>query len=239
MKSGNMYKTLGLLVVVLALVLIAACTVAPPQTIVQTVEVEKIVTQEVTVVETVEVIKEVPAEAEAPAENPYRPNELFEIVDNLKAATEGQSAPGGAKFVLLTNAVAPFWTAAQTGASRASAEFNVPIMFQAPTAAEKLLQQLSMLETFVNDDFNAITFSAIDREAPADIIKTAVDKGIYVLCTDSDATGSEREMYIGMSDYDAGYAAGEAALEMIGRGKMVGSGRLRDGPECPGPYRGR
>jgi ribose transport system substrate-binding protein len=154
--------------------------------------------------------------------NPYRPTELFAAVDALRAATEGQSAPGDAKFVLLTNAVAPFWTAAQTGASRASAEFNVPIMFQAPTAAEKLLQQLSMLETFVNDNFNAITFSAIDREAPADIIKTAVDKGIYVLCTDSDATGSEREMYIGMSDYDAGYAAGEAALETIGSGKVVG-----------------
>jgi ribose transport system substrate-binding protein len=155
-------------------------------------------------------------------ENPYRPNELFDAVDALKAATEGQSAPADAKFVLLTNAVAPFWTAAQTGASRASLEFNVPILFQAPTAAEKLLQQLSMLETFVNDDFTAITFSAIDREAPADIIKQAVDKGIYVLCTDSDATGSERAMYIGMSDYDAGRAAGEAALEIIGEGQIVG-----------------
>ncbi|WP_119071271.1 substrate-binding domain-containing protein [Aggregatilinea lenta] len=56
----------------------------------------------------------------------------------------------------------------------------------------------------------------------ADIIKTAVDKGIHVLCTDSDATGSERSMYIGMSDYDAGYAAGEAALEIIGSGQIVG-----------------
>jgi ribose transport system substrate-binding protein len=155
-------------------------------------------------------------------ENPYRPTELFEAVDALKAATEGQSASGDAKFVLLTNAVAPFWTAAQTGASRASLEFNVPILFQAPTAAEKLLQQLSMLETFVNDDFTAITFSSIDREAPHDIIEDAVEKGIYVLTTDSDATGSERSMYIGMSDYDAGYAAGEAALEIIGSGQIVG-----------------
>jgi len=155
-------------------------------------------------------------------ENPYRPTELFAAVDALKTATEGQSAPSGAKFVLLTNAVAPFWTAAQTGASRASAEFNVPIMFQAPTAADKLTQQLTMLETFVNDNYNAITFSAIDREAPADIIQAAVDKGIPVLCTDSDATGSARSMYIGMSDYDAGVAAGKAALEIIGSGKIVG-----------------
>jgi len=163
-----------------------------------------------------------PAAAQDDSKNPYRPDELFAAVDALKAATEGQSAPGDAKFVLLTNAVAPFWTAAQTGASRASLEFNVPIMFQAPTAAEKLSQQLSYLETFVNDNYNAITFSSIDRDAPADIIQTAVDKGIHVLCTDSDATGSARSMYIGMSDYDAGVAAGQAALELIGEGKLIG-----------------
>jgi ABC-type sugar transport system substrate-binding protein len=99
--------------------------------------------------------------------NPYSPTELFAAVDALKEATKDGSPPADAKFVLLTNAVAPFWTAAQTGASRASLEFSVPIMFQAPTAAEKLVQQLTMLETFVNDGYTAITFSSIDRDAPA------------------------------------------------------------------------
>jgi len=161
--------------------------------------------------------------AEEPEEaNPYSPADLFQAVADLKAATEGQSPPAGAKFVLLTNAVAPFWTAAQIGAARASAEINVPITFMAPTAAEKLSQQLSMLETFVNDKYNAITFSSIDRDAPKDIVQRAVDEGITVLVTDSDATGSARAMYIGMSDYDAGRAAGEAALEIIGEGKVVG-----------------
>lgn len=172
---------------------------------------------------TVLLIAVVPMSAEdTPEENPYRPTELFEAVDVLKAATAGMSAPAGSKYVLLTNAVAPFWTAAQTGASRASLEFNVPILFQAPTGSDALLQQLSMLETFVNDKVTAITFSSIDRDAPANIIQRAVDEGIIVLNTDSDATGSARFMYIGMSDYDAGVAAGEAALEIIGSGKMIG-----------------
>jgi ribose transport system substrate-binding protein len=200
------------LLIVAAMALSACGATPPPETIIQTVEVE--------VVQTVEV--EVPAAVEEAGPNPYRPTELFEAVDALKAATEGQSPPGGAKYVLLTNAVAPFWTAAQTGASRASLEINVPIMFQAPTAAEKLSQQLSMLETFVNDGYNSITFSSIDRDAPHDIIADAVEQGIHVLCTDSDATGSQRSMYIGMSDYDAGRSAGEAALEIIGEGKVVG-----------------
>jgi ribose transport system substrate-binding protein len=227
MKSGTI-KVLGLLVLVLALLLIAACQVAPvAQPVVQTVEVEKVVTVEVEVVKEVEKVVEVevPAAAgeAAPAgENPYRPTDMFELVDALKAATAGQSAPDGAKFALLTNAVAPFWTAAQIGASRASAEINVPITFQAPTAAEKLAQQLSMLETFVNDEYTAITFSSIDRDAPKDIIQRAIDQGIHVLNTDSDATGSARLMYIGMSDYNAGRNAGEAALEICGEGQAVG-----------------
>jgi ribose transport system substrate-binding protein len=43
-----------------------------------------------------------------------------------------------------------------------------------------------------------------------------------MLTMDSDATGSERALYIGMSDYDAGRAAAEAAKEIIGSGKVVG-----------------
>jgi ribose transport system substrate-binding protein len=216
------------LLAIVALVLVGCGAAPEPEVVVETVvvekEVEKVVTEvvekEVTIVETVEVEVEKPAEPAG--DNPYKPTELFDAVDALKAATEGQTPPGGAKYVLLTNAVAPFWTAAQTGASRASLEINVPIMFQAPTAAEKLSQQLTMLETFVNDGYNAITFSSIDREAPHDIIADAVEQGIHVLCTDSDATGSQRSMYIGMSDYSAGQAAGEAALEIIGEGKVVG-----------------
>jgi len=155
-------------------------------------------------------------------ENPYRPTNLFEAIQKLKDATKGKNPPAGAKFALLTNAVAPFWTAAQIGAARASGEINVPIVFQAPTAAEKLSQQLSMLETFVNDKYTAITFSAIDRKAAAPIIEKAVNQKISVLLTDSDATGSKRYMYIGMSDYDAGKAAAEAAKKIIGKGKVVG-----------------
>ena len=212
----------------------AACGTAPtPATIVQTVEVEKIVTVEVeTQVEvekvvTVEVEKQVEVEkivtvevevmvtqeaqpegeaaAEAaPEDNPYRPNDLFAAVEDLKAATEGQSPPAGAKFAFLTNNMSPFWTASQIGLARSSSELNVPMVFQAPTASDLLSQQLSMLETFVNDGYTGVTFSAIDREAPAPIIEKAVGQGTIMLTMDSDATGSQRAMYIGMSDYDAG-----------------------------------
>jgi ribose transport system substrate-binding protein len=156
------------------------------------------------------------------ADNPFRPTNLFEVVEKLKAATQGKTPPAGAKYSFLTNNISPFWTAAQIGVARASSELNVPITFQAPTAAELLSQQLSMLETFVNDKYTGITFSAIDRDAPKGIIQKAVDQNTVVLTMDSDATDSSRWFYVGMSDYDAGKIAGEAAKKVIGKGKMVG-----------------
>jgi ribose transport system substrate-binding protein len=162
------------------------------------------------------------AAAPADTNNPYRPNELFEVAKALKAATAGKAAPAGAKFAFLTNNMSPFWTAAQIGVARASSELGVPIAFQAPTASDLLSQQLSMLETFVNDGYTGVTFSAIDRKAPAPIIEKAVAQGTIMLNMDSDATGSKRALYIGMSDYDAGQAAAKAALDIIGKGKVVG-----------------
>jgi ribose transport system substrate-binding protein len=243
MYSRNTLKLLGLALVIAILVMLAAaCGAQPaePQTIIQTVVVEKEVEKVVEVIETVEVetivekevevekvvtvevVKEVEAMAESAEENPYRPNDLFEAVEDLKAATEGQSPPAGAKYAFLTNNMSPFWTAAQIGVARSSSELGVPIAFQAPTSSDLLTQQLSMLETFVNDGYTGVTFSAIDRQAPASIIEKAVEQGTIMLNMDSDATGSERALYIGMSDYDAGRAAAEAALEIIGEGKVVG-----------------
>jgi ribose transport system substrate-binding protein len=238
--KGKLWIMIGLLVVV-SMVMTACAAPAPQvQTVIQTVVVEKekivekVSTVEVEVEKIKEVVSTVQVEVEKKVEvmvtptpgpaNPYRPDNLFKLSEELKAATKDCAGKtGGSKYALLTNAVAPFWTAAQIGASRASGEINVPITFQAPTAAEKLTQQLSMLETFVNDGYNAITFSAIDRDAPKPIIEKAIGMGIPILVTDSDSTGSKRLLYIGMSDYDAGKAAGEAAKKIIPEGgKMVG-----------------
>lgn len=156
------------------------------------------------------------------ADNPFRPTKLFEIAEKLKAAAKDKPAPPDAKYAFLTNNANPFWTASQIGVARASSELGVPIVFQAPTSEDKLSQQLSMLETFVNDKYTGVTFSSIDRNAPKDIIQKAADQNVVMLTMDSDATGSARWFYIGMSDFEAGKLAGEAAKKIVGKGKMVG-----------------
>jgi ribose transport system substrate-binding protein len=214
MKASRFFKYIALIVSLGAI--IAACA-TPPTPQVQVIE-NTVEVQVTTVVESVVTATPGPSAGE----NPYSPTELLEAVQAIKDATAGKSPPAGAKFAILTNNLSPFWTAAQQGASRASAELGVPITFQGPTAADLLTQQLTMLETFVNDGYTSITFSAIDRQAAGSIVQQAVDSGITVFCMDSDATGTARSMYIGMSDYDAGVEAAKAALEIMGSGQVVG-----------------
>ncbi|MCB0093734.1 MAG: substrate-binding domain-containing protein [Caldilineaceae bacterium] len=216
MLYKNSILTGKLCSILLLIVLLASCAAAPAAPEAPAAE------PEATEAPAAEAAAEAAEPAPADENNPYRPNSLFEAIDALKAATDGQSPPDGAKYAYMTNNTSPFWTAAQAGVEAASDELSVPIAFQSPTGSDLLSQQLSMLETLVNDGYTGITFSSIDRQAPASIIKRAVDQGIHVLNMDSDATGSERAMYIGMSDYDAGRAAGEAALDIIGSGKVVG-----------------
>jgi ribose transport system substrate-binding protein len=165
-----------------------------------------------------------PAAAPDITKNPYYPADLFKLADALKAATAGKTAPAGAKYAFMVNVVAPFWNAAKAGIQRASKEFNVPVDFYAPTGnntAERITQQNTNIETFVNNKYTGITFSADDQTAPKAVIQKAVDAGIPVICMDSDAVGTARELYVGMSDLDAGMQAGKAALEIVKSGKMV------------------
>ena len=155
--------------------------------------------------------------------NPYYPTKLFEIVNALKAATADKQAPPNSKIAFMINIFAPFWDAARRGTWDASKEMGVPVDFQGPTGttAERILQQNSMIETFVNNKYSAIIFSADDPVAPTEMIQKAKDAGLPVILMDSDAPGTARDLYVGMDDFDAGKVAGQAALDIVKKGKVV------------------
>src|SRR5688572_27801518 len=116
--TARWLKLLGLLA---ALTLaLAACGQAPaaapapsPQVVERTVEQTVVVPATVVVTAapqvTTLVVTPTPGAASA-APNPFRPTELFEVVEKLKAATQGKTPPAGAKYAFLTNNISPFWT---------------------------------------------------------------------------------------------------------------------------------
>jgi ribose transport system substrate-binding protein len=217
MKAGKLFTSVCLLLV-LALVLGSCGPAATPQAV----EVTKIVEQKVEVTKVVQQEVQVMVTPTPAPPNPYRPDNLFEIADKLKAALAGKSAPEGTRLALVANILVPFWTACNIGGSRASAELNVPMIFYAPVKQGDLAAQVSMMESLVADDYSGISFSAISPKAVEDIVAKGAAKGTNFITMDSDSPDSERYIYVGMQNYTAGVAAGEAAKQIIGKGKVMG-----------------
>ncbi len=220
-------KNVSIVLVMVAL-LLPACAAPTPEVkkeVVVTVEVTKEIREvpvTVEVTKEVEVVVEKPVTPEAPAPNPYRPDKLFEVEAKLREAIAGKPAPANVRYAIVANILVPFWTACQIGAARAGSELGVPVIFYAPVVAGSVESQVSMLESLVADRYTGISFSAISPETVEDIVARGMAQGTHFVAMDSDSPESERYIYIGMSDYNAGRAAAEAAKKIIGEGKVVG-----------------
>jgi len=157
-------------------------------------------------------------------ENPFAPTEIVEIIDLLTTEFEGKGNPADVQLAVVANIVAPFWTAAQIGSSRASSELGAPTIFQAPIRGGDIASQLSLLESLVVDQFKGIAFSAIDPIAAEDVVQMGLDEGINFITMDSDSPDSGRALYLGLNNYNAGFTAGSTMVELLGDncGEIVG-----------------
>jgi ribose transport system substrate-binding protein len=83
-----------------------------------------------------------------------------------------------------------------------------------PTHAD----QKKTFEDAVAKNPDGIAVTPIDGKEFASVIDEAIDKKIPVICFDSDSESSKRLAYLGTNNYEAGKAAGEAALKLLPEG---------------------
>lgn len=122
------------------------------------------------------------------------------------------------------NGVAPFWTIAIAGAKQAGQDLDVNVEIRSP---ENLPDQRRMLEELVAKGVDGIAVSPIDGEAMQDILNVCAEN-TKLITQDSDAPKSKRLAYVGTSNYDGGWMAGELVREAIPDGGevMIFIGRL-------------
>ncbi|MCD6304457.1 MAG: substrate-binding domain-containing protein [Planctomycetes bacterium] len=105
----------------------------------------------------------------------------------------------------------PVFQAALNGARAKAAELNekyagkvrVVIDWQTP-AKEDADRQADFIRQLVNKGADAIMISCSDAHAVTDAIDQAVDRGVAVMCFDSDAPQSKRFAFFGVDDIDTG-----------------------------------
>jgi ribose transport system substrate-binding protein len=140
----------------------------------------------------------------------------------LLAATAitGVQAQDKKTLALVTNASADFWTIARRGTEKAAAElpnYNVEMYVVAEaTAAE----QRRILDDLLTKGVAGVSISAIDPANSTDILNKVAEQAV-LFTTDSDAPNSDRVLYIGTDNEQAGEQAGELIKKALPDGGKI------------------
>ena len=126
------------------------------------------------------------------------------------------------KIGFVTNGVANFWTIAKAGAEKAAADVNADVEVYMPaTDGGRVNNQNNRINSMLVNEYNGIAVSPIDPENQHDVLDKIGEQTHFVI-HDSDAPKTNRRVYIGMSNYDAGRMVGQLVKEAVGdKGNVV------------------
>ena len=125
---------------------------------------------------------------------------------------------GKPRIAFVTNGVAAFWTIARTGVERAGRDFDADVSVHMP--AEGISDQKRIVQDLLTVGVDGIAISPIDPANQADLINEAA-RSARVVTHDSDAPGTDRLVYIGTDNYQAGRLCGQLVKEAIPDGGEI------------------
>lgn len=156
--------------------------------------------------------------------------------DNGDSGTQGETGSDGQnqesidndkvpRVAYVTNGVASFWVIAEAGARKAGEDFNAEVEVRMPVNGVD--DQKRMIEELLVTGIDGVAVSPIDPDNQQSLLNDVASK-TNLITHDSDAEGTDRLCYIGMSNYDAGRMCGELVKEAIPDGGevMIFVGRL-------------
>lgn len=134
----------------------------------------------------------------------------------------GGCGPQKKRIIFLTNGDDPFWDACRTGMDAAAKEFEIEVAGFTHTMDKgsefKVEKQVEKLEQYATqDDIVGVAISPIDAKnrAIAKALKALRDKGVHVICVDSDMDHEQyrdsRFAYLGTNNRIGGEELGKAA----------------------------
>ena len=130
----------------------------------------------------------------------------------------GDAADSKPTVAYVTNGIASFWVIAEVGARKAAEDFDVNLEVRMPPKG--IADQKRMVEELLTLDVDGIAISPIDPDNQTDLLNQAAEQ-TNLITQDSDAPGSKRLCYVGMSNYDAGRMCGELVKEAMPEGGSV------------------
>jgi ribose transport system substrate-binding protein len=141
-----------------------------------------------------------------------------------RSGDDGKPAEAKPRFAFITNGVADFWEHARAGAQAAGRELGADVSVITPSS---IADQTRKIEDLLVRGTDGIAISPIDPENQVEIINKAAAE-TNLITHDSDAPQSNRLVYIGMDNFDAGLMCGRTLREAMPDGGkvMIFVGRL-------------
>jgi ribose transport system substrate-binding protein len=135
----------------------------------------------------------------------------------LVGCNRGKSGP---KYAFVTNNASEFWKIAAAGVHKYEKETGVTVEIQMPPNG-KVEEQNQIIEDLVSQGYDGIAVSVIaPNDQVAEINKAA--GATNVICFDSDCPKSNRLVYIGTNNFQAGKVLGAEIVKLLpSGGKMA------------------
>ena len=128
------------------------------------------------------------------------------------------------RAVFVTGGVDSYWMLTVEGAKAAAETYGVDLQIEAPEQTEGIEQQITILidlqKKAALQEFNGVAISPLDDERQTPIINQ-LKNNVHVVTFDSDAPLSERDYYVGASNYSAGQHCASLVRETLPEGGKI------------------
>ena len=147
--------------------------------------------------------------------------------ESATPAADGSAAPAKITLAAIPKATThSYWKAAEAGARRAAAEFNVTLEWQGPLDDSKVADQIGIFNNLAASGVQGILLSPCDDKALAPHVRTAAKRGIPVAIFDSPLDAKPGTDYINFTATDNKAAGGTAAETLSG---LIGGSPAHEG----------
>ena len=128
--------------------------------------------------------------------------------------------PANLKLAFVTNNVSDFWKIASAGVHKYEAEAKVKVDIKEPSTG-KTDEQNRIVENLTSQGYDGIAVSVVTPKDQVEMMNRAAEK-TNVITFDSDCVKSNRILYIGTNNFEAGKVLGAQIVKLLpGGGKMA------------------
>lgn len=130
---------------------------------------------------------------------------------------QGGTGGGEKKFAVVSTGVSSFWEICKAGAEAAGGELEVEVEVVMPNGG---VEQKSMMEDLLARGVDGIAAAVIDPVNQSEFFDEVASR-VDFITMDTDAPDSQRRVYIGVDNYEAGRMCGKLVKEAIPDGGEV------------------